>query len=879
MKTMAALYRLILATRYRVSITGEDLLRSRKPKLFLPNHQAHVDAQILFAQLFKYQGFVPIVSARLLNIPLIKRLFRKLNAVAVGNMQSGKVDKHVIGKMTDSTLEILGKGQNVLIYPSGQLTGQGFEKIFNKSGAYSIVQNSPNDVQIIGVRVSGLWGSMWSKAWTGEIPPILSNLLKGLFYILANLVFFVPKRNVSIEFIDITTEARTHSVASKTAFNSFLEGYYNQQREEEVHYLKHFFYVPGLKRKLPDHIEGSLQDVEAAQDINPNDIPREVQEIVKDIIAKETGVNKELIQLKSNLSLHLNVDSITQVFIISAIENEFGISFNGDYAKIKSVADLCMIALGDSGEQELLKPSTLAQTNEEKQQITLNPEGSIPDHFIQMCSSRKYLPLAYDKMMGSQTRRDFLLKAFVVSELIKKQVKDQHVGIMLPALQSTSLLIMATYLAGKIPVMLNWTVGPKMLQSCMDSARLSRIITASAFFDKVANQLPTSFKDRCLFFDREIKTVSLGMKIKALLKSWMPGKFYKGPNGNQTAVILFTSGSESQPKAVPLTHKNILYNLWGVLKKVDVYNTDILLGFLPPFHSFGFTVLSIMPMVTGVKVAYTPDPTDSKEIARIMAHTKSSVLLVTPTFLNMIMNVSSDEDFNPVRLAITGAESLHPSIANRFKKKTKDVAILLQGYGITECSPILSVTSPETNDLKSVGEFIPGVYYQIIDPESEKPLPNGQEGMIVVRGYSIFNGYLNKDIPSPFLTINDKTYYKTGDLGYIGTNGDLFITGRLKRFIKIAGEMISLPAIENALIEKFGSPDEQVLAVVGDEQREQPKIIVFTKIKMTAEQANNYLKSQGFSNIMRVHEIQPVKDIPLLGTGKTDYKRLTQTVS
>ncbi|MCG8701744.1 MAG: AMP-binding protein [Bacteroidales bacterium] len=873
MKTIAFFYRVLLASRYRIEIEGENLLRDKQAKLFLPNHQAHVDAQILTSYILKHSTFVPVISARLFKVPIVKGIFRRLKAIPVSNIQSGKVDKDVVNKLVSSTKELLESGNNVLIYPSGQLAGQGFEKIFNKPAAYQVVNNMPDKARIIGVRTSGLWGSMWSKAWTGDIPPILNNLLKSVFIILANLFVFVPKRKVHIHFEDITEQAREAVKEGKINFNAFLEKFYNQH-PEEVNYLKHYFFLPKSNRKLPGRIAGSLKEFKVTSAINPRDIPADIFNGVKEVIGHDVVLDGKDIKISTNLVLELGIDSLGMVNLVSAIENRFKCQFTGNFALIKTVGDLCRIAQNIKETEEVLKPSYLKISKEDKRCIDVVPTKTILDNFILSCTRNKNESLAYDKMMGTNTRKDFLLKAIVVSGLIKKHVQEEYVAIMLPALESTALLIASTYMAGKIPVMLNWTAGKKTVMDCMKTVAVKKVITATAFYEKVEEKLPEGFKEHCLFFDKEIKKVSIGSKLAALTKSFFPKTLFLGKKLNDIAVILFTSGSEAKPKAVPLTHTNIMYNLKGVLSDLEIYNHDILIGFLPPFHSFGFTVLSVLPIVTAVKVAYTPDPTDAREIAKIISHTKASVLLATPTFLKMIMSASSDEDFNSIRLTITGAESLHPDIAQQFRRKTHDIATLLQGYGITECSPILSLTTPETEDLKSVGKMITGVECLIIDLDTNKPLPDGNEGMIVVHGKSIFNGYLDKNIESPFITIDGKRYYKTGDLGYIDPVGDLFITGRLKRFIKVAGEMISLPAIESILLEKFGSPDELVLAVEGFEDHDKATIVLFTIKEISVEEANACLRKSGLSNMMKINEVQMIDEIPILGSGKTDYKQL-----
>ena len=377
-------------------------------------------------------------------------------------------------------------------------------------------------------------------------------------------------------------------------------------------------------------------------------------------------------------------------------------------------------------------------------------------------------------------------------------------------------------------------------------------------------------------FERKVAAVSLATKLRGALAAQFPRAPQFKPT--DTAVVLFTSGSESMPKAVPLTHENIVSDLHNVLHSIALDNRLILLGFLPPFHSFGFTVLSILPLVSGMKVAYSPDPTATRDLVRLTRHTRAGMILATPTFLRMMLSVTSGNDFESVRYAVTGAESLHPSLIDEFRKKSSPSARIIEGYGITECSPILCLNPADKPKLNSVGHFIHGVDGLVVDLQTNAALPAGSEGMIMVHGDSVFGGYLDASVASPFVELNGKRYYRTGDLGYIDSEGYLFITGRLKRFIKIAGEMISLPAIENALLERYGSADETVLAVEGSDRGAQPQIVLFTTRAIDLSEANSYLKSKGFSNLIKLTAIETIETIPLLGTGKIDYKVLKERI-
>ncbi|MCK5856755.1 MAG: AMP-binding protein [Bacteroidales bacterium] len=524
-----------------------------------------------------------------------------------------------------------------------------------------------------------------------------------------------------------------------------------------------------------------------------------------------------------------------------------------------------------------MKESLLHISKSADYNVMPNMDKNILENFITEFSKNKDEYFAWDATSGTSTRKSFFMKAAVVSQLIKSRVSGKYVGIMLPALQSTSLLIIASYMAGKIPVMLNWTVGHKVLTYCADLTNLEVIITADAFYNKVKEQLPDDITSRLLLLDKEVKNISLGMKIKGAFMATFPGLFIN-TNIDTTAVVLFTSGSETLPKAVELSHENIVSDLWGSLQLFDIRVQGIFLSFLPPFHSFGFTVLSILPLLTGVKVAYTPNPTNLREVVDALKHTKANNIMVTPTLLKLIMARAEKEDLSTVELVISGAESLHKDILNNFNEMTDNKSLIVEGYGITECSPIVCLNPKDWQKLNSVGKFIIGIDYHIMDLDTEKSLDVGNEGMIVVRGKSVFGGYMDKNIDSPFVEIEGKEYYKTGDLGYVDKDGFVFITGRLKRFIKIGGEMISMPFIEKVLEEKYGEEGRHVLAVEGSDRGKEPIVTLFSLNELDLKDVNKYLRESGVASIAKIRDIKVIDEIPMLGSGKTDYRSLKEMV-
>jgi long-chain-fatty-acid--[acyl-carrier-protein] ligase len=301
------------------------------------------------------------------------------------------------------------------------------------------------------------------------------------------------------------------------------------------------------------------------------------------------------------------------------------------------------------------------------------------------------------------------------------------------------------------------------------------------------------------------------------------------------------------------------------------------LSFLPPFHSFGFTVLSVLPLITGVKVAYTPNPTNLGEVVEAIRHNKANNIMATPTLLKMIMAKATKDDFASVQLVISGAESLHESIKNQFINMTEGHnSLIIEGYGITECAPIVSLNPFDTQKLNSVGKAIQGLDVLVVNPETMKEVAPHEEGMFLVSGPSIFPGYLDAEIETPFIEIKGKKYYKTGDLGYIDKDDYMFITGRLKRFIKIAGEMISLPFIEKVLVGECGEDGQINMAVEGTDKGTEPKVVLFSTKEMDVSDVNRCLREKGVASIAKIREIRIVGEIPMLGSGKINYRELKE---
>lgn len=872
---LSMFWRWCLSLRYRISVSGSEILDTADPILFLPNHIALVDPQILFTEILKKGVASPVVAEKYASISVLRPFFSLLKTIPVPDLTSGgkKDDVRNIFKNVHTALT---EGRRVVLYPSGQLAGQGREALFGKQSAYLAVSSAPQNTRIIGVRIQGLWGSIWSKAWTGKSPPFFQTLLWGIFFVLANLIFFVPRREVSIVFEDITAGAKKSAKEDLLAFNQFLESFYNAQNEEPVQFLRHIFWFPEKARILPKQIVGSLNDMRSQKHAEP--CRPETLKRIQRIVAKVRETDIKILSPETNLALDLGIDSLSLAELVAEIRAEFLGASVAPLRELKTVGDLCQMAEGEIFSEEILPECRFQPYITHPDNLSAFTGETLVECALSALLHKKEEGLLFDAISGTLAGKILLQRAFVVSEIIKKHVPEKRVGILLPASSGSAILFFASHLAGKTPVFFNWTVGKNALKHCHALSETKTILSSKSFFSLVEDGIPREMTEQMLFLEDVVSHLSLTQKISGIFRSLFPRHCIPKTSSDDSAVILFTSGSEALPKMVPLSHRNILSDIRGTLATLPVSENERLLVFLPPFHSFGLTAGIVLPLITGLPTIFTPNPTDPRAILRILRHTKATALLTTPTFLNMILRESGEKGLPELHLIITGAEACRPEIFRRLSEKAPN-AMLVEGYGITECSPVVSINPDPKRKSGSVGVPIQGVSLQITDPENFSTLPNGTVGMILVSGDNVFSGYEPKSAVHPFIEKEGIRWYKTGDLGYLDADGFLFLTGRQRRFLKIGGEMASLPFLENILQNAFGNEEETTIAVEGRDDLPSPKIVLFATIDIPLDKANEALKKAGVSPLLRFSEVRNREKIPLLGSGKTDYKSLRAEIS
>jgi len=326
---------------------------------------------------------------------------------------------------------------------------------------------------------------------------------------------------------------------------------------------------------------------------------------------------------------------------------------------------------------------------------------------------------------------------------------------------------------------------------------------------------------------------------------------------------------------VPLSHKNLLANLTDIIRAVDISNRDRLIGFLPPFHSFGLSGCVLTALCLGARVVHHPNPTEAEMLARIIEAYRVTIVLGTPTFLGGIARAAAPEQLAPLRLAVTGADKCPPRVYESLRDRCPG-AVVLEGYGVTECSPFISINDETDPRAGTIGKVLPSLQYAVVDERITRRLERGRRGMLIVRGPSVFDGYLEYDGDSPFVEFEGRQWYRTGDLVTEDDDGVLTFAGRLKRFVKLGGEMISLPAIEAVLMPLYatGEEDRPVLAATARTDQDPPELVLFTTFDGDRAGINEQIRAAGLSPLCTIRRVIRVEEIPVLGTGKTDYRAL-----
>ncbi len=493
--------------------------------------------------------------------------------------------------------------------------------------------------------------------------------------------------------------------------------------------------------------------------------------------------------------------------------------------------------------------------------------------FVRMAKKHGKKPAVIDKTTNSTVGYSrALIGSLILAKKFRKYDKG-FIGIMIPTSAGCALATVAALMSGRIPVMINYSTGAEAnAKYAQKKCGFKTIIASRALLEKI--ECPVV--EGMVLIEDLMKGVTTGDKLKAALKTKLPvstilNSLHKGDE-NDTCVILFTSGSEKDPKAVQLTHRNISSNIENFGNYVKLYETDILLANLVFFHVFGLTVNLWVPFYYGMTMVSIANPLDFQAVCTIAREEKPTVMVGTPSFFWGYLHKSEPGDFESLRIMVAGADKCPDALREGYMQKHG--VTLLEGYGATETSPVVSVNSHENNKPGSIGKVLPNVQVRIEHLDTGEECKPKEIGKILVKGDNVMKGYYDDPELTADAIVNG--WYNTGDMGYLDEDGYLYHAGRFKRFAKIGGEMVSLVKVENTLEKHLPIGVSCCVVEVSDEKKGS-SIIATVTIEIDKTEI---LKKMGeeLPNIALPKQFVVIKELPMMGTGKIDFRAVTKIV-
>ncbi|WP_027164959.1 AMP-binding protein [Mesorhizobium sp. WSM3224] len=472
-------------------------------------------------------------------------------------------------------------------------------------------------------------------------------------------------------------------------------------------------------------------------------------------------------------------------------------------------------------------------------------------------------PIIEDVISGSLSYRKLFIGARVLGRHFEAvTAPGEAVGLLLPNANGVVLSLVGLISAGRVAAMINYTAGPASVTAAIRTAVVRTVVSSRAFIEKAGiDDIVAAVEAggaRMLWLEDVRAGVTALDKVAAALFWRLP---LQRQQASKPAVILFTSGSEGTPKAVVLSHRNLHANAMQAEARITISPADILLNVLPVFHSFGLTGGTILPLVTGVKLFLYPSPLHYKLIPEVARKVKPTVMFGTDTFLANYARTAKDGDFSSLRFVVAGAEAVKPETRRTYRDRFQ--ASIIEGFGLTEAAPVVAVNTAIHSRDGTVGRPLPAIRMKL---EPVEGIAEG--GRLWLDGPNMMMGYMTADRPGELQPLEG--WHDTGDIVSIDREGFITIRGRAKRFAKIAGEMVSLGAVE-MLVQSLWPEERHAAVAVPDKRRGERIVLVTTADDANAEELRQFGKKAGAAELMVPNDIIKVDEIPVLGSGKTDY--------
>lgn len=890
---LGAVLRGLLSLRYRVRLEGLDVLRQAAAEarsrgrglLLLPNHPAFVDPVILCASLAPLSPR-PLADRQQIDRFWLRPLACLMRSIPLPDLRrEGLAARRQVQESLARCIAALEQGENLLVYPAGSLSHDGRTHLGGNSGAYRLLRAVPDCVPVV-ICTQGLWGSSFS--WADGTPVLGRSLRRGLLALLRNGIFFLRRRDVRISFVRPRTLPPPEEGVA--ALNARLSACYAA--------------APDVLRRVPfSRREPAIPDQpltlsEGHGDCRPHETPDDAGDLrVLRLLAELSPLQPrpETLRPEQRLDSELGLDSLAVIDLSLQLASLSGHDA-AEPGDLQTVNDCLLAARGQ------LVPRTAAQEDAEREQaarwaarlqdlpqrpLVLPQASNLPLTILRQLRNRPSRPLIAD---GGQmlTAGDFWTRAVVLSLFLRRRLgSGRHLGILLPASAAATICWLAVLLSGNTPVMLNWTTGVRNLRHALSLTHVHHLISAHALLRRLDERAIEKAVDdsgaRWLLLEEIAATLPLALRLEGALRARLSLLGWESCAVSRSmptqAAMLFTSGSATSPKGVPLTHDNILANCRDLAAVLALTTHDVMLAMLPPFHSLGLTGNIVLPLCFGIPVVYHANPAEGGRLAALCRRWRPTLLVTPPSFLDGLLRQARPGDLDSLRLGFVGAEACPRRLYAAFARQTGG-GQLCEGYGVTECSPVISVNVPQESHPCTIGRALPSVETAIVRPfPPYRRLASGQTGLLLVRGPSVFGGYLPPEggAPAdPFVMLDGRRWYCTGDLVRADATGLMTFAGRRERFLKLSGEMISLPQLEEALRQHYcaGHDDGPCLAVDAVYAAEQPQLTLYTTLPLSCADANAVLQAEGFSGLHMLRRVRRLAAMPLLGSGKIDYARL-----
>ncbi|MFP5297195.1 MAG: hypothetical protein A2623_08655 [Caulobacterales bacterium RIFCSPHIGHO2_01_FULL_70_19] len=464
--------------------------------------------------------------------------------------------------------------------------------------------------------------------------------------------------------------------------------------------------------------------------------------------------------------------------------------------------------------------------------------------------------------------------AFVLGRKVAAMTAPaERVGILLPSSMGVVVTFYGLHAHGRVPVMINFTAGERNIKAAIAAAGVKKILTARRFIqqaklEELIEQIGSVAE--VVWLDDVRASIGLPDKLYGLMAGMMPKRFRVKTEPSSPGVILFTSGSFGAPKGVVLSQTNLVANCRQVAQHIDLKPEWVMFNPLPTFHCFGLTGGVLLPLLQGMKAFQYPSPLHARQIVELLPQVKASILFATDTFLNQYARVAGPDDFSTLEFVVAGAERVREETHHLFNTRFHGLK-LLEGYGATEAAPVVAVNHPDRNRPGTVGQMLPGMEWRL------DPVDGIDEGgRLYLRGPNVMKGYLSSDDPDEIEPLKDG-WHDTGDIVSVDEEGYVCILGRAKRFAKIGGEMVSLTAVEGLASAVWPDARHAVVAVA-DSRKGEKLVLVTDRGDAEVARLAEWAREHGAPELAVPKKIVRVGEVPVLGTGKTDYVAIQQMV-